>query len=97
MSSSDSKDPSLTPPETPDDELLQRIAAAPDVESGAIATRVLELLFAREQPSTKTLAVLHLLDGMTLEEVAAESGMSVSGVRKRLRLLREHLHELEGV
>ena len=84
-------------PETPDDELLQRIADAPDVESAAIAARLLDLLFSREQESTRTLAVMHLLDGMTLEEVAAEAGLSVSGVRKRLRTLREHLHELEGV
>jgi DNA-directed RNA polymerase specialized sigma24 family protein len=29
------------------------------------------------------------VDGMTLEEVAAHVGLSVSGVRKRLRLLKE--------
>lgn len=40
--------------------------------------------------------MLHLIDGMTHEEVAAEVGMSVSGVRKRLAGLRSHLHELEG-
>ena len=40
---------------------------------------------------------MHLLDGFTLEEVAEEVGMSVSGVRKRLRGLRASLHELEGV
>ena len=33
---------------------------------------------------------------MTLEEVAAEVGMSVSGVRKRLRPLRARLGELAG-
>jgi hypothetical protein len=32
---------------------------------------------------------------MTLEEVAAEVGMSVSGVRKRLYKLRTKLHALE--
>jgi hypothetical protein len=32
---------------------------------------------------------------MTLEEVAAEAGMSVSGVRKRLRTLRAKLVALE--
>jgi len=33
---------------------------------------------------------------MTLEEVAAESGLSVSGVRKRLRTLRARLPDLGG-
>ena len=54
-------------------------------------------LFAKEQESTQTIAVLHLLDGMTLEEVAAEVGLSVSGVRKRLRTLRSRLKELQEV
>ena len=58
---------------------------------------MLAQIFSREQPSTKTIAVLHLLDGLTLEEVAAEVGLSVSGVRKRLRTLRQHVVELEGV
>ncbi len=35
------------------------------------------------------MAVLHYVDGMTLEEVASHVGMSVSGVRKRLRLLKQ--------
>ena len=41
------------------------------------------------------MAVLHYVDRMTLEEVAEEMGMSVSGVRKRLRGLHAALHELE--
>jgi RNA polymerase sigma-70 factor (ECF subfamily) len=55
---------------------------------------VLEALFAREQVSTRTMATLHYVDGLTLEETASEMGMSVSGVRKRLRTLRAHLQGL---
>jgi hypothetical protein len=40
---------------------------------------------------------MHLVDGMTLEQVAAETGLSVSGVRKRLRVLKEHVAELQEV
>ena len=43
------------------------------------------------------MAVMHLLDGLTLEEVAAETGLSVSGVRKRLRTLRSNVRELEAM
>ena len=56
---------------------------------------MLERLFGGHQESTRVIAVLHYVDGMTLEEVAGEVGMSVSGVRKRLRNLRRSLAELE--
>lgn len=84
-------------PEHPGDELLQRIAGSLGPEKRVLARLGLGRLFAREQESTQTIAVMHLLDGMTLEEVAGEVGLSVSGVRKRLRQLRAHLVELEGV
>jgi RNA polymerase sigma-70 factor (ECF subfamily) len=84
-------------PESPDDELLQRIADVDDAEERAGARAVLDRLFGRHPPSTRAMAVMHLVDGLTLEEVAAEHGLSVSGVRKRLRGLRASLHELEGV
>ncbi len=79
-----------------DNDLLERIACAPDSEERTGAKQWLERIFEREQPSTRTMAVMHLLDGMTLEEVAREHGLSVSGVRKRLRTLRAHVAELEG-
>ncbi|MCG8418688.1 MAG: sigma-70 family RNA polymerase sigma factor [Proteobacteria bacterium] len=84
-------------PETRDDDLLQRIAHVGDPEAQSTARAVLDRLFRGQKESTKTIAVLHLHDGMTLEEVAGEVGLSVSGVRKRLRSLRSQLHELEAV
>ncbi len=78
-------------------DLLERIAAAEDPASQIMASNFLDRLFRTQQASTRTIAVLHLLDGMTLEEVAAEVGMSVSGVRKRLRLLRSQVKELEVI
>ena len=77
-----------------DDEQLYRIAGADHSEAGA-ARLLLDRLFGRHPESTRTMAVLHYLDGLTLEEVAAETGLSVSGVRKRLRRLRETLKEIE--
>ena len=78
------------------EELIEQIAALDDLESRTGATALLVRLFGAEQVSTRTIAVLHLLDGMTLEETAREVGLSVSGVRKRLRTLRSHLHTLEA-
>ncbi len=82
-------------PERPDDDLLARIADADDFESRNAARSVLGRLFRSASESTRTIAVMHLYDGMTLAEVADEVGMSVSGVRKRLRKLRSQLVELE--
>lgn len=84
-------------PEDADSELIGRIAAAPDYTARPMARVLLDRIFAREQESTKTMAVMHLLDGMTLQEVSEEVGLSVSGVRKRLRTLKKHVAELEGV
>jgi RNA polymerase sigma factor (sigma-70 family) len=82
-------------PESPDEDLLLRIASVDDAEGRTGVRGLLARLFSQEQESTQVIAVLHLLDGLTLEEVAEEVGMSVSGVRKRLRGLRSRLHELE--
>lgn len=81
-------------PEDPEGDLLQRIAAADD-EGRFEARSILDRAFGRERESTRTIAVLHLLDGFTLKEVADLTGMSVSGVRKRLRSLKDTVRELE--
>ena len=80
---------------TADQDLLERIADLDDAEGRIEARSMLARLFGRQQESTRTMAVLHYVDRMTLEEVAGEVGMSVAGVRKRLRGLRAALHELE--
>ena len=82
-------------PEDADDDLVLRIAHSDDLERRSAAANALSRLFGSEPVSTRTIATLHLADGWTLEEVAKEVGMSVSGVRKRLRGLRERLHALQ--
>jgi RNA polymerase sigma-70 factor (ECF subfamily) len=83
-------------PEDGDPELLVEIAAATDPAARSAARAALDALFRDEPADTAVIAVMHLHDDMTLEEVAAEVGMSVSGVRKRLARLRTKLHALEG-
>lgn len=77
------------------DEALERIASVDDVEGRALDRTMLDRIFGRERASTRTMAVLHYVDGMTLEEVAGHVGLSVSGVRKRLRQLKERTRALE--
>lgn len=78
------------------DELLFEIAGHTDPAARNAARAALDKLFGNEPEATAVIAVLHLHDHMTLEEVAAEVGMSVSGVRKRLAKLRIKLHHLEA-
>jgi RNA polymerase sigma-70 factor (ECF subfamily) len=82
-------------PQAAGDEALLSVASAEDVESLALARHTIEGLFAGERASTRTMAVLHYVDGMTLEEVADTVGLSVSGVRKRLRTLKARSRALE--
>ena len=77
------------------DALLVEIAAKTDPEARSAARAMLDTLFRNEPEDTAAIAVMHLYDQMTLEEVAGEVGMSVSGVRKRLAKLRARLHHLE--
>ena len=73
-------------------ELLLNIACAEEEND---AKGILAKIFSKEQESTRTIAVLHYVDGMTLEETAETVGLSVSGVRKRLRTLQARVKNLE--
>ena len=75
-------------------ELLLNIACAEE-DDGREAGGILSRIFSKEQESTRTIAVLHYVDGMTLEETAETVGLSVSGVSKRLRTLQAKVKNLE--
>jgi len=79
-----------------EDVLLDIAAALPDGESRSVARRMLTRIFGDGTESTFEIAVMHYVDRMTLDEVAHEVGLSVSGVRKRLRTLRDRLPSQEG-
>ena len=82
-------------PTTDDDAVLLTIASAETPGAREEATVMLDRLFGRHPVSSRTIALLHYLDGLTLEQVAEVVGLSVSGVRKRLRKLRLMLKEME--
>jgi len=75
---------------------LEQIAAATAKSSERItlARRILQRIFGNQPESTALIAVLIYVDGLTLEETAREVGLSVSGVRKRLRTLKTRLPDL---
>ncbi|MGD2294936.1 MAG: sigma-70 family RNA polymerase sigma factor [Candidatus Aminicenantes bacterium] len=71
-----------------DEDLLANIALYDDSEYRTVVRDVLDRIFRGEKKSTREIAVLHFVDGMTLPEVAQEVGLSHSGVCKRIRELR---------
>ena len=75
--------------------MLLKIACAEDEQSEYETKNILARLFSREPESSRTIAVLHYVDGLTLEETAREVSLSVSGVRKRLRALKAKIKNLE--
>lgn len=70
------------------DSLIGEIASIEDIEETSSRRRLLDRIFRRHEESTRVIAVLHYVDGMGLEEVAEQTGLSVSGVRKRLDRLK---------
>ena len=80
-----------------DDSMLDEIAGAEDLEESFIRRSIIDRIFRSEMPTTKEIAVMRYVDGLSLEEVAAESGLSVSGVRKRLRQLKARALERKEV
>ena len=76
--------------ESNDDSIIQQIASIDDIEGQIMTKGFLDRIFTNEKASTRTIAVLHYVDRLTLEETADFVGLSVSGVRKRLRKLRKN-------
>jgi RNA polymerase sigma-70 factor, ECF subfamily len=76
-------------PELYDDSALLQIASMEDIEGKTITQNFMESIFKDEKVSTRTIAVLHYVDKLTLEETADFVGLSVSGIRKRLRKLQK--------
>jgi len=81
-------------PATRDEKVLYEIARAEEPGATSEARLLLARLFGRHPESSRTIAVLHFVDGLTLEEVAVETSLSISGVRKRLRALRTTLTDM---
>ncbi|MBK6921870.1 MAG: sigma-70 family RNA polymerase sigma factor [Deltaproteobacteria bacterium] len=83
-------------PSEPASDMLARIADLDRTDERQAARSLLDRVLGREPESSATIAVLHLVDGHTLEETAEIVGMSVSGVRKRLRKLQSSLQAAQG-
>jgi RNA polymerase sigma-70 factor (ECF subfamily) len=84
-------------PQAESDDILLRIACYDETENRIAAKDLLDRVFKHEKTATSDIAVLYYVDGMTLKEIADIVGLSVSGVRKRLRQLKAHVKGLEEI
>lgn len=75
--------------ENDDGDILEQIATEGNFEEHTATKDEVDRLFQSEHETTKVMAVLHFVDDWTLEAVAKEMGLSVSGVRKRLQGLKD--------
>jgi RNA polymerase sigma-70 factor (ECF subfamily) len=62
-------------------------------ESALVAGNLLDFIFRRERESTRQVAVMYFIDGMTIKEIASTMKLSISGVHKRLEKLRRRIRE----
>jgi RNA polymerase sigma factor (sigma-70 family) len=65
-------------------------------EELVLGRMLLDRVFRAEKADTRVIAVYHYVDGMTLDETAKMAGLSVSGVRKRLRKLQDQARRTTG-
>lgn len=83
-------------PEDPDSARVYELVHAVGPDNQVEARSLLDRALGRAPVSSATIAVLHHIDGLTHAEVAEIVGLSVSGVRKRLRTLKADLQRLES-
>jgi RNA polymerase sigma-70 factor (ECF subfamily) len=74
--------------DTPDEDSLGRFQAPGSLEEEIEGRDLVARLFDGERESTRRMVTMHHRDGMTLRDTAAAVGMSESGVRKRMHMLR---------
>ncbi len=57
----------------------------------------LEAAITRLKPRTREIFLAHHLEGLSYAEIAARTGMSVSGVEKQIGRAFDHIHRLTGL
>jgi RNA polymerase sigma-70 factor (ECF subfamily) len=76
--------------------LPEDLGARDRSEELVLGRLLLDGIFQTEKPDTRVIAVYHYVDGMTLDETAKMAGLSVSGVRKRLKKLQDAARHFAG-
>jgi len=77
------------------DSLEYAIASDEDLEKNFLVKDKLNSLFHGEKKTSRVIAFMRYVDKMSLEDIAEEMEMSVSGIKKRLRKMKDKLHKME--
>ena len=79
------------------DLLMDTMSSPQSMEERILDTFTIEQVFAGTREGTRAAAQMHYVEGCTLAETADAVNLSISGVRKRLRSLREQNLALAAV
>lgn len=71
------------------DQMMESMAGNDHLEDRILDMLTLEKVFEGAREGTRQAAEMHYLEGRTLAETAEQVDLSISGVRKRLRSLRD--------
>jgi RNA polymerase sigma factor (sigma-70 family) len=74
-------------------DILHHISFFGKASAHVSALSLLEYVIGEEKESTRKIAVMYFINGMTIKEIAETMKLSVSGVHKHLEKLRRRLSE----
>ncbi len=74
-------------------DILHNMSFFEDRQEGRSAKKLLEYILEKEKESTRKIAVMYFVNGMTIKEIAETMNLSMSGVHKRLDKLRRQIRD----
>ena len=72
-------------------DILHNTAFFESPQEDRSAHKLLEYILGKERESSKKIAVMYFVDGMTIKEIAETMNLSISGIHKRLDKLRRKI------
>lgn len=74
-------------------DILHHLSFFGNPENAAVAENLLDCVLKEAKESTRQVAVMYFIDGMTIKEIAATVKLSISGVHKHLEKLRRKIRQ----
>jgi len=74
-------------------DILHNISFFENQQEDHSARKLLEYVLGKENESTRKIAVMYFVNGMTIKEIAETMNLSISGVHKRLDKLRRKIRD----
>ena len=74
-------------------DVLHNVSFYSDHDDNVSALDLLEYILKKEKVSTRNIAIMYFINGMTIKEISSTTKLSISGVHKRLEKLRRRIRE----